>query len=75
MIARMVNVIARTKKTNARLAVSGFGAMYPSWRQMDVVMSDFRGANRERCVSDFTLRWLSKKMQGRVTEVTPQPMI
>ena len=24
-------------------------------------MPDFGGANRERCVSDFTLRWLSKK--------------
>ena len=35
--------------------------MYPSWRQIDVPMSDFKGAKRKRCVSHFTLRWLSKK--------------
>jgi hypothetical protein len=35
--------------------------MYPSWRQIDVPMSDFKGAKRKRCVTHFTLRWLSKK--------------
>jgi hypothetical protein len=33
----------------------------PFWHQIDVAMPDFRGANRERCVSYVTLRWLSKK--------------
>src|SRR6516165_5547277 len=31
--------------------------------QIDVAMADFRGANWKRCVSYFTLRWLSEKMQ------------
>src|SRR5262245_32621259 len=58
----MVNAIARTIPTvNTNLAGFGFGAMYPSWRQIDVPMSDFKGAKRKRCVSHFTLRWLSKK--------------
>jgi hypothetical protein len=61
MIVRMVNAIARTiPKMSANLAGFGFGAMYPSWRQIDVAMPDFRGANWKRCVSYFTLRWLSK---------------
>ena len=34
--------------------------MYPSWRQIDVPMSDFKGAKRKRCVSHFTLRWCPK---------------
>jgi hypothetical protein len=33
----------------------------PFWHEIDVAMPDFRGANRERCVSYVTLRWLSKK--------------
>jgi hypothetical protein len=33
----------------------------PFWHEIDVVMPDFRGANRGRCVSYVTLRWLSKK--------------
>jgi hypothetical protein len=52
----MVNAIARTIPTvNTNLAGFGFGAMYPSWRQIDVAMPDFRGANWKRCVSYFTL--------------------
>jgi hypothetical protein len=59
----MVNAIARTIPTvNTNLAGFGFGAMYPSWRQIDVGMANFRGANWKRCVSYLTLRWLSKKM-------------
>jgi hypothetical protein len=59
----MVNAIARTIPTvNTNLAGFGFGAMYPSWRQIDVAMANFRGANWKRCVSYLTLRWLSKKM-------------
>jgi len=34
---------------------------HPFWHEIDVAMPDFRGANRERCVSYVTLRWLSKK--------------
>jgi hypothetical protein len=56
----MVNAIARTiptvKTVNTNLA--GFGAMYPSWRRIDVSMPDFRGAKRKRCVDYFTLHWL-----------------
>jgi len=53
----MVNAIARTIPTaNTNLAGFGFGAMYPSWRQIDVAMPDFRGANWKRCMSYFTLR-------------------
>src|SRR5262245_62870849 len=56
--------IARTvPKTNASLAGSGFGAIVPSWRQIDVARPDFRGANWKRCMSHVTLRWLSKKIQ------------
>jgi len=62
MTARMVNAIARTIPTaNTNLAGFGFGAMYPSWRQIDVAMPDLRGANWKRYMSYFTLRWLSKK--------------
>src|SRR5215470_13920962 len=46
MAARMVNAIARTIPTvNSNLAGFGIGAMYPSWRQIDVATPDFRGAN------------------------------
>src|SRR5215471_1204178 len=61
-IVRMVNAIARTiptvKTVNTNLAGFGFGfgAMYPSWRQTDVSMPDFRGAKRKRCVDYFTLQ-------------------
>jgi hypothetical protein len=51
-------------KTDASLAGAGFGAMVSppgAGRQIDVAMPDFGGANRERCVSYFTLRRLSKK--------------
>jgi hypothetical protein len=61
----MVNAIARAIPTvNTNLAGFGFGAMYPSWRQIDVAMANFRGANWKRCVSYLTLRWLSKKCMG-----------
>jgi hypothetical protein len=57
----MVNAIARAIPTvNTNLAGFGFGAMYPSWRQIDVAMADFRGAKRKRYVSYFTLRWCPK---------------
>jgi hypothetical protein len=62
VIVRIVNAIARTiptvKTVNTNLAGFGFGsgAMYPSWRQTDVSMSDFSGAKRKRCVGYFTLR-------------------
>jgi hypothetical protein len=62
VIVRMVNAIARTiptvKTVNTNLAGFGFGfgAMYPSWRQTDVSMPDFRGAKRKRCVDYFTLQ-------------------
>jgi hypothetical protein len=52
MTARMVNAIARTIPT-VNLAGFDFGAMYPSW----IVMPNFEGRYRERCVSYFTLRW------------------
>jgi hypothetical protein len=55
---RTVNAIPTA---NMSLAGFGFGAMDPSWRQIDVAMPDFRGANWKRCMSYFTLRWLSKK--------------
>ena len=56
VIVRMVNAIARTIPTvNTNLAGFGFGAMYPSWRPIDVAMADFRGAKRKRCVSYLTL--------------------
>ena len=29
----------------------------PSWRQINIVMADFRGANWKRMMSYFTLRW------------------
>ena len=62
VIVRMVNAIARTIPTvNTNLAGFGFGAMYPSWRQIDVAMPDFRGANWKKCMSYFTPRWSSKK--------------
>src|SRR5262249_14795234 len=61
VIVRMVNAIARAIPTvNTNLAGFGFGVMYPSWRQIDVAMADFRGAKRKRCVSYFTLRWCPK---------------
>jgi len=45
----MVNAIARTIPTvNSNLAGFGIGAMYPSWRQIDLATPDFRGANRKR---------------------------
>jgi hypothetical protein len=44
MIIRMVNAIARTIPTvNTNLAGFGFGAMYPSWRQIDFAMPDLEG--------------------------------
>jgi hypothetical protein len=43
----MVNAIARTIPTvNANLPGFGFGAMYPSWRQMDVAVEMLEGLNR-----------------------------
>jgi hypothetical protein len=49
MAARMINAIARTIPTiNSNLVGFGFGAMYPSWRQIDVATPDFRGANWKR---------------------------
>ena len=57
MTPRMVNAIPTA---NTSLAGFGFGAMYPSWRQIDVAMPDFRGANWKRCMSYFTLRWFPK---------------
>jgi hypothetical protein len=58
----MVNAIARTiptvKTVNTNLAGFGFGfgAMYPSWRQIDVSMPDFREVKPKRRVSYFTPR-------------------
>jgi len=61
----MVNATARAIPTvNTNLAGFGFGAMYPSWRQIDVAVADFRGVNRKRCVSCFTLSLVVQKMQG-----------
>ena len=56
--SRFNHAVAAIPKTNASLPGCGFGATSPlpircHWT--------FRGANRERCVSYFTLRWLSKK--------------
>jgi hypothetical protein len=49
MTVRMVSVIARTIPTvNTNLAGFGIGAMYPSWRQIDITTPDFRGANWKR---------------------------
>src|SRR5215813_5875003 len=58
--------------TEHALAGAGFGAMVSppgAGRQIDVAMPDFGGANRERCVSYFTLRRLSKKCN--VAKKTP----
>ena len=57
MTPRTINAIPTA---NTSLAGFGFGAMYPSWRQIDVAMPDFRGANWKRCMSDFTLCWFPK---------------
>jgi hypothetical protein len=40
MTARMVNAIPTV---NTNLAGFGFGAMYPSWRQIEVAMPDLEG--------------------------------
>jgi len=53
MTARMVNAIA-TANTNLASFDFGFGAMFPSWLQYRT----FRGANREKWVSHFTLRMI-----------------
>jgi hypothetical protein len=53
MTARMVNAIA-TANTNLAGFDFGFGAMVPSWLQHRT----FRGANREKWVSHFTLRMI-----------------
>src|SRR5215831_18739616 len=53
MAARMVSAIARTIPT-----VAGFSAMCPL---LVPGCRIFIGNNRRRCVSYFTLRWLSKK--------------
>src|SRR5215467_2068567 len=53
MAVRMVSAIARTIPT-----VAGFSAMCPL---LVPGCRIFIGVNRERCVSYFTLRWLSKK--------------
>jgi hypothetical protein len=46
MTTRMVDAIARTVPTvNSNLAGFVFGAMYPSWRQIDLATPDFRWAN------------------------------
>ena len=62
MTPRTVNAIPTA---NTSLAGFGFGAMYPSWRQIDVAMPDFRGADWKKCMSHFTLRWLSKKCEPK----------
>ena len=73
--ARMADAIARTiPKANANLAGSGFGATSPLLARDRC--PDFRGANRERCVSYVTLRWLSKKAssakkESRLTRIYP----
>jgi hypothetical protein len=54
----MVNAIPTA---NTSLAGFGFGAMYPSWRQIDVAMPDFREGTGRDVVSYFTLRPSSKK--------------
>jgi hypothetical protein len=60
----MVNAIARTIPTvNTNLAGFGFGAMYPSWRQIDVAMPDLEGRLEEM----YELRHTSlvvQKMMG-----------
>src|SRR5262245_18880341 len=53
MAVRMVSAIARTIPT-----VAGFSAMCPL---LVPGCRIFIGNNRRRCVSYFTLRWLSKK--------------
>src|SRR5215831_10739527 len=53
MIATTITAIARMIPTSC--------AIFASWRQVDE--PDVRVGNRERCVSDFTLRRLSKKME------------
>ena len=57
-------------KTNASLARAGFGATSPPQGVRSMSPGpDFRGADRERCVSYFTLLWWSKNtlsaMAGR----------
>ena len=57
-------------KTNANLARPGFGATSPPQGVRSMPPGpDFRGADRERCVSYFTLLWWSKNtlsaMAGR----------
>jgi hypothetical protein len=76
----MVNAIARTIPTvNTNLAGFDFGAMYPSWRQIDVAMPDVRGANWKRCVSYFTLRIIIilmetiKDLYKRLIDHRPSP--
>src|SRR5262245_19367122 len=54
MIATTITAIARMIPSSC--------AIFASWRQVDE--PDVREGNRERCVSDFTLRRLSKKMEG-----------
>jgi hypothetical protein len=49
----MVNAVA-TANTNLASFDFGFGAMFPSWLQYRI----FRGANREKWVSHFTLRMI-----------------
>src|SRR5262249_23472569 len=39
--------------TEHALAGFGFGAMYPSWRQIDVATPDFRGANWKRSLGRY----------------------
>src|SRR5215472_12919018 len=51
-------MIATTITAIARMIVSSC-AIFASWRQVDE--PEVREANRERCVSYFTLRRLSKK--------------
>ena len=56
-------MVTAIPKTNTNLAglVLVLVPCVPSWRQIDVAMPDFRGANWKRFMSYFTLRWLSKK--------------
>src|SRR6516164_5420466 len=56
MTTRMAATARTIPKTYASLAGSGLSAMCPLLAPEDVVTPNFRGANRERCVSYCTLR-------------------
>ena len=62
-------------KTNASLACPGFGATSPPQGVRSMSPGpDFRGADRERCVSYFTLLWWSKNTLSAMTGRRKRPV-